>query len=140
MRAPIVVSLLLASLAGCSAQPEAMAVRTPQAQRELDRFLTGKVAGAPVSCINDSTGKDMTVVDEETLIFRDGANRLYRNDPPGGCPGAGRPGYALVFKLYGGTGLCRGQIVQVTDLQSGTFGGSCSLGDFVPYEKPRVRG
>ncbi len=140
MRAIISLSVIAAALAGCTAQPDAMAVRTPRAQQELDRFLVGKVAGAPVSCLPSYRTNDMTVVDERTILFRDGANRVYRNDPPGGCPGAGRPGNALVFKSFGGTGLCRGEIVEVRDLSAGIYGGSCSLGDFVPYETPRRRG
>jgi hypothetical protein len=137
MRALISLSLLAATLAGCSVQPDAMAVRGPRAQQELDRFLVGKVAGAPMACLPSYRSNDMTVVDERTILFRDGANRVYRNDPPGGCPGAGRPGNALVIRSFGGTGLCRGEIVQVTDLTTGSFGGSCSLGDFVPYTTPR---
>ena len=137
MRAPILILSLAATLAACSAQPDRTALRTPGAQKELDRFLVGKVAGAPVSCLPSYQARDMTIVDEQTIIFRDGANRVYRNDPPGGCPGAGRPGNTLIIRNFGGTGLCRGQIVQVADLQTGSFGGSCSLGDFVPYTTPR---
>ena len=137
MRALISLSILAATLAGCSVQPDSMAVRGPRAQQELDRYLVGKVAGAPVSCLPSFRTNDMTVVDERTILFRDGANRVYRNDPAGGCPGAGQPGYTLVIRNFGGgTGLCRGQIVQVADLQTGSFGGSCVLGDFVPFTTP----
>jgi hypothetical protein len=136
MRALISLSLFAAALAGCSVQPDSMAVRGPRAQQELDRYLVGKVAGAAVSCLPDYRTSDMTIVDEQTILFRDGANRVYRNDPPGGCSGAGRPGSTLVIRRFGGTGLCRGEIVQVADLLTGFGGGSCALGDFVPYTTP----
>ena len=137
MRTPILILSLAATVAGCSAGPNEIALRSPKAQKELDSYLVGKVAGAPVSCLPDHQTRDMTVVDEQTIIFRNGSNQVYRNDPPGGCPGAGRPGSTLIIRRFGGTGLCRGEIVQVADLQSGFSGGSCSLGDFVPYTTPK---
>ena len=137
MRAPILILSLAATLAGCSAGPNEVALRSPKAQMELDSYLVGKVAGAPLSCLPTYRSSDMTVIDDETILFRDGANRVYRNDPPGGCSGAGRPGYAMVTRQFGGTGLCRGEIVQFVDLTSGSYGGSCSLGDFVPYSTPK---
>ena len=136
MRVPILILSLAATVAGCSAGPNEVALRSPKAQKELDSYLVGKVAGAPVSCLPDHQTRDMTVVDDQTIIFRNGGGRLYRNDPPGGCPGAGRPGNALIIRRFGGTGLCRGEIVQVADLSSGFYAGSCSLGDFVPYSTP----
>jgi hypothetical protein len=134
MRALVTLPLLAATLAACGVQTQPD-VRTPRAQTELDHFLAGRTAGKPVSCINDNRTDQMTVIDENTFIFRDGS-RVYRNDPPGGCIGSGRPGNTLVFNRFGGGGLCRGEIIHVTDLTTGSFGGSCALGDFVPFDKP----
>jgi hypothetical protein len=131
MRA-LILPLLAATIAGCTAQPF-NEVRTPRAQLQLDRLLAGKVAGAPISCLPAHATRDMTVVDDQTILFRDGSNRIYRNDPRGGCPGASRAGSTLIIRQFGGSSLCSGEIVQVADLTTGFSGGSCSLGDFVPY-------
>jgi hypothetical protein len=130
------MSLLLAAgatLAGCSTAPE---VRTPQAELELSKALEGKVAQRPVSCLQTYRTGDMTVIDDGTILFRQGRT-VYRNDLNGGsCNQLGRGHYTLVTRQYG-SGLCRGDIAQVVDLTSGATVGSCSMGDFVPYTSPR---
>lgn len=129
---------VIAALAGCAAsagdQP-----RSPQAQQQLDRYLAGKVAGPPQACLATFRRDDMITIDERTILFRDGANRVYRNDPPGGCNGLGRPGIALVTRSFGTSQLCRGDIAHTADLTAGFTVGSCTLGDFVPYTTPGTR-
>jgi hypothetical protein len=131
------MSLLLAAaaiLAGCSTSPEPP--RTARAEQELSRALEGKVAQRPVSCLQTYRSGDMTVIDDGTILFRQGRT-IYRNDLNGGsCNQLGRGHYTLVTKQYG-SGLCRGDIAQVVDLTSGVTVGSCSMGDFVPYTTPR---
>lgn len=112
--------------------------RSPQAMKELDQLLAGKIAGPPQSCLPNYRANDMTVIDEHTVLFRDGAT-TWRTDIPGGCSNLGRPGYAMVTKQYGGEGLCRGQIVQVVDTSTGMTAGSCTFGDFVPFAPPPRR-
>ena len=136
MRHLILSAIALATLSACTAGPDNFQ-RSPKAQQELDRYLQGKVAGAPMTCLPNYRANDMVVIDERTILFRDGANRVYRNDIVGGCTGLGRPGTALVTRQFGGTGLCRGEIAQIVDTSTGSFVGSCSLGDFVPFTGPR---
>ena len=79
----------------------------------------------------------MIIVDDGTVVFRDSARRVYRNDFRGGsCSNLGGGHYALLTKSSG-SGLCSGDIAQVVDLSSGITFGSCVLGDFVPYTNPR---
>ena len=75
----------------------------------------------------------MTIIDDNTILFRDGRNRVYRNDPPGGCSPMGNAGYTLVTRSLTGE-MCRGDFVQVMDLRSRITAGACSLGEFIPYE------
>ena len=135
---PLLLLPVLAAIAGCAAstgdQP-----RSPQAQQQLDRYLAGKIAGKPQSCLPTFRRDDMVTIDERTILFRDGSNRVYRNDPPGGCTGLGRPGTALVTRSFGSSQLCRGDIAQTADLAAGFTIGSCTLGDFVPYTTPGSR-
>jgi hypothetical protein len=78
----------------------------------------------------------MIHVDDDTILFRSGSRRVYRNDLVGSCNGLGRGGYALVTRSFGGSGqLCRGDIAHTVDTASGMFGGSCVIGEFVPYTR-----
>lgn len=135
MRHLILSAVAVATLSACTAGPDNFQ-RSPKAQQELDRYLQGKVAGTPQSCLPNYRANDMVVIDERTILFREG-NRVWRNDIVGGCIGLGRPGTALVTRQFGGSGLCRGEIAQVVDTSIGTPVGSCALGDFVPFTAPR---
>ena len=137
MRALMTAALVTATLAGCAVNNAQQGQRSLRAQQTLDRYLVGKTAGAPRSCLPTYRSQDMIVVDDRTILFRDGSNRVWRNDPAGGCSGLGRPGTALVTRSFGGSGLCRGEIATVVDTASGFTVGSCSFGDFVPFEGPR---
>ena len=128
---PAALLIIAAASSACaaSAAPEP---RTAKAETQLTKALADKVAGPPVSCLPPHRTNDMTIIDDNTILFRDGRNRVYRNDPPGGCPPMGR-GYTLVTRSTSSQ-MCRGDIVQVVDLTSRITAGSCSLGDFIPYQ------
>lgn len=130
--ASIAIIAAAGSLASCAttSQPQA---RSADAEKELARWLDGRVAGKPQTCLPTYRAADMVTIDENTLLFRDGANRVWRNELNGPCTGLGRPGYALLTRQFG-SGLCRGEIAQVIDTSNGFVVGGCSLGDFVPYE------
>ena len=126
-----------AALAGCStAAPPP--TRTAQADAHLQRLIGGKVAGAPVSCIRRlGSSHDMVVIDDQRIAFRDGS-RVYVNDFRGGvCSRLGSGFYALLTRSYG-SGMCSGDIAEVVDTTNGITVGSCVLGDFVPYNRPRA--
>lgn len=127
-----VAALLVAAAASACASSAVSEPRTAKAELQLQKSLQGKVAGAPVKCLPSTRTGDMTIVDDNTILFRDGRNRVYRNDPLGGCSPMGRGGYTLVTRPITGQ-TCRGDIVRVVDLSSGMMAGSCSLGDFIPY-------
>jgi hypothetical protein len=141
MRSLTIASTLVlatsAALVACATPREAY-VRSPDAEKELARWLDGRVAGKPQTCLPSFRSQDMIVIDERTILFRDGSNRVWRNELNGPCSGLGRPGYALLTKQFG-TGLCRGEIAQVVDTLNGFTVGTCSLGDFVPYTGPSRR-
>lgn len=139
MRALITAALVTATLGACAIGDTQQGQRSLRAQQTLDQYLSGKVAGQPQSCLPRYRADDMVVVDDRTILYRDGSNRVWRNDPVGGCSGLGRPGTALVTRSFGGTGLCRGEIAQVVDTSAGFTVGSCSFSDFVPYTGPDRR-
>ena len=133
MRLPAAL-LVMASLAGCTAT--APQPRTVQAQQELDRYLSGRVAGKAQRCLPNYRADNMIIIDQDTVLFRDGA-RVWRSEIPGGCPGLGRSNNAIVTRQFGSGGLCGGEPFQLIDTSSNIYGGSCSFGDFVPFTRPR---
>lgn len=132
------LSVLIAAVAlgSCSTTPQ-MVANGARAEAKLQQALTGKVAGKAMDCLPTYRSADMIRVDDDTLLFRDRANRVYRNELRGSCSGIGSPSYALVTNTFGGGGrLCRGDIARVVDLAAGFTVGSCVIGEFVPYSKP----
>lgn len=135
-----VISVIVAGtiLASCSNVPPPAPVRTVEKQREFQLALQGKVAQRPISCLPSHRSGDMRTIDENTILFRDGANRVYVNNMQGGCTALASGHYALVTRSFGGSGLCRGDIAQVVDTLNGIPIGSCVFGDFTPYVRPRA--
>ena len=120
-----------AVLAACAtAPPPPTGVR---AAARLNQELGGLAPGQPVSCLPHYRADQMTVIDENTILFREAPSRIWRNEVQGVCNGLAS-GHTLVFRHTGGS-LCRGEIGEVTDLRTGVSFGSCSLGDFVPYTR-----
>ena len=78
----------------------------------LDRALAGRVAGAPVRCIDNPTNQGPEVIDSRTIIYRD-VSRLWVNHLPEACPSLSDTAILIVIPS-----------------------GYCRLGDFTPY--PRV--
>jgi len=124
--------LLIAVSASACAASAMTEPRTAKAEAKLQTALQGKVAGAPVSCLPPYRADDMTIIDDNTILFRDSSKRVYRNDPPGGCPPMGSGNYALVRRSINAQ-MCRGDIVSVVDVTNKINAGSCTLGSFIPY-------
>lgn len=133
-------SMLLAAvssalLGSCTSTP-VQEVRSPKAQRELADALAGRTPEPAVRCIPNYRSNDMQVIDDYTILFRNGRTTYVQN-PRGGCRGLGIGGYTLVTRQFGTSQLCDGDINHLTDLRTGMIGGSCVFGPFVPYTKPR---
>jgi len=129
------LTLAAAALAACSTAP-AQPTRSPQARQDLDKALAGHVPGKPVNCIPNYRSTNMQVIDDWTILFRDGRT-IYVQNPRGGCNGIGTGRFTLVTKLYGTGQLCSGDINQLVDLPTGVHGGACVFAPFIPYTKPR---
>ena len=134
-RLPVII-LAAAGLAACSANEMQPMQRSAKQEDQLRRALTGKVAQRPVDCLPTYRSSDMEVVDDHTILFHDGRNRVYLQSPRGGCSPLGSGNYTLVTTLHGSS-LCRGDISRVVDLTGGFTVGSCAMSDFIPYVTPR---
>jgi hypothetical protein len=126
----IVLGLALSS---CAGQPTT-ATRTAENQIKLDKLLAGKVAGAPITCLPNYQANDMIRIDDSTIAFKRGS-RVYVNHLRGACSNLTSGFYSLVTRSSG-QGLCRGDIAEVRDNQTGTIVGACGIGNFIPYSNP----
>lgn len=135
-----VSSLLVAGsamlLGSCSAG-YVQETRSPRAQRELASALAGRTALPPVRCLPGFRTSQMQVIDDWTILYKDGRTTYVQN-PRGGCRGLGNGAYTMVTRQFGTNQLCDGDISQLVDLRSGMNGGSCVFGPFTPYAKPRT--
>lgn len=123
-----------AAISSCStatAQPE----RTAKESAELARALEGRTAGPAQHCIPNWRASNMQIVDDWTILFKDGRT-VYVQNPRGGCTGIGNGRNTLVTRLWGTGQLCDGDISQLVDISTGMGGGACVFGPFVPYTKP----
>jgi hypothetical protein len=134
LRLSAILILGSAVLSSCSTG-QLQETRSPKAQKELEVALAGRNPGPPVRCIHNYRTNQMQVIDDWTLLFRDGRT-LYVQNPRGGCNGLGNGSRTLVTRPFGTNDLCDGDINHVVDLVAGIQAGSCVFGPFVPYTKP----
>lgn len=119
-----------AVLAACTTAPPPPTGQ--RAEARLQQQLAGLTAGQAQSCLPHYRADQMSVIDENTILFRESPSRIWRNEVEGVCNMAGTQ--TLVLRSSG-TSICRGEIAEVTDLRTGVSYGSCVLGDFVPYTR-----
>jgi hypothetical protein len=123
-----------AMLAACSTGP-VQETRSPKAQKELAEALAGLTPGPAVRCIRNYETVQMQVIDDWTILFRDGST-VYVQNPRGGCPGLGNGNRALVTRQIVTNDLCDKDFNAMVDLVSRSPGGACIFGPFVPYTRP----
>ncbi len=136
MKFRVAASLGLAALVmtSCTSTP-AQEARSPKAQKELAEALAGRTPGPPVNCLPNYRSNEMQIIDDYTILFRDGRT-VYVQNPRGGCNGLGSGAYTLVTRQFGTNQLCSGDINRVVDLRTGMGGGACVFSPFVPYTRP----
>lgn len=120
-------------LAGCSTTPS-QPERSAEAEAQLTKALAGRVAGAPIKCIPTYRANDMDIIDDWTILFKDGGT-IYVQNPRGGCPGIANHRNVLVSRPMPSNQLCSGDIQHLFDPVSRIGGGACVFSDFVPYTK-----
>jgi hypothetical protein len=98
--------------------------------------LAGRIAGTPSECIQLRATDGPTIVDEHTILYREGAGRrIWKTGPVGACPSL-RPLNTLIVEVYGGQ-LCRNDRFRVLEPGVSIPSGYCRFGAFTPYVKPR---
>jgi hypothetical protein len=100
--------------------------------KQLEKELKGKVAGKPVSCIPMSRSDSPIRISDDMLLYRVSGKLVYQNLLRGACSGLARRDDIMVTETFGGQN-CRGDLIRLVDPYSGINGGTCVLGDFIPY-------
>lgn len=127
----LLLGLCSLAIAGCAVgEPRP---RSARAEAALDKALAGRVAGTPRSCISLTEIRSSRIIDGRTILFEGNGGTVWRNDPPGGCPGL-YPGRTIVTRSAL-TQHCRNDIFRIVDLPAQMTIASCGFGDFVPYRK-----
>jgi len=111
----------------------AVAAVGPENDRQFQRLIADKVAQPPTDCMPYQRSRDMIVLDQNTVVFKNGMQRVYLAHLSSGCNNLGGPGpYALVTRQTTGS-LCHGDIADVVDTMAHITVGSCTFDNFVPY-------
>ena len=98
-----------------------------------DDPLAGRVAEAPVQCIDPSFANGPQITDQGTIIYRPTGKRLYVTTPIGPCPSL-RPFTTLIVERFGSQ-QCRNDRFRVLEPTSRIPGPFCRFGSFVPWVK-----
>ena len=135
MRKTIAICLTaaLAVAAGTAAISQTGDRATERDLKLMDSWLAGKRPGRPASCIPLRQIRSTYYIGGRTILYRMRNGTVYRNEPPGGCPGLNSN---LALETRNPTGLlCRGEIAFVRDYSQGYSPGACAMGEFVPFRK-----
>src|SRR6478735_8919753 len=121
-----VLALVVAGLTLGGAADAAQSRSARDGELRLTRMLAGRVAGAPVSCIDTTNNTyDMIVVDEVGVVYDTGVTE----------PDKLRWTDRIEFVRTNGQRLCTSDKVWTFDRNTGLSTGSVQLGDFVPYTR-----
>lgn len=123
----------LLAAAAFAAAP-ALAQQAPD-QDPLQKAVAGRVAGAPVNCIPLRSIRSSKIIDGRAIIYEVGST-LYVNTPRAGASDL-RHDPILVTNTHSSQ-LCSIDTVKLIDRGSQFSRGFVSLGEFVPYTKPRA--
>ena len=123
-------------LAGCGEVESKPVPLTEKQQMRLDKELAGRVDGEPRNCISGHGNDGLVRISDSQLLYKPGGRTVYLNTLRSSCPGLARDNDIIVTQSYSGQ-LCSGDLVKLVDRMSGMPGPFCSLGEFVPYSKPK---
>jgi len=112
------------------AATDAPAPLSPQAQKEL----SGRTAGAPVSCVQLSRISSTRIVDATAIIYKESSRLWYVNQPDNGRCTLLRPNRVLITTTTTSQ-LCGNDLVTIAEASSPITYGACGLSRFIPYTK-----
>lgn len=120
--------------ASCSADVATAPVRDARAEARLALLLGDKVQGATRSCISRRDAERQEIIDETTIIYRTGGDRVIRSNIAPACSGLDR--HSTMIRRSTATDICAGEIFEVRDAGTQFPRGSCTFGEFTEYRRP----
>lgn len=105
---------------------------TRRESRELNDILVGRKAGEARQCISIQRVRRSTRFGDDILIYEMRSGDILVNRTRNGCRDVGNA--SLITKTNGDR-LCRGQIFEVRDFETGITLSNCAYGDFVEYNQ-----
>lgn len=130
---PIILTILSAAV--LAAAPAATAREKIDPEAKLAKLLEGRVAGKPQDCISLFNARSSEIIDKTAIVYKSGST-YWVNRPRGGASSLDDDDI-LVTKLTGNQ-LCSIDPVQLHDRTSHMYSGFVSLGEFVPYRRPKA--
>jgi hypothetical protein len=104
-------------------------------EAELARAIAGRVAEAPVDCIDLNRVRSSRVITDTAIIY-DMGGVLYVNRPTNGAEELNQ--WDTMVTRTPSTRLCSVDTVTMVDQGSHSFRGVVFLGEFVPYRRVRT--
>jgi hypothetical protein len=132
---PVLLFAILGLCAGGLAAEAATQGPATRSYARAEALLAGRTAGTPVSCVSQRLLRSNRSLQDGSILFEANNGIVYVNRPDAGCPDLNN-GRILVTRTPSGQ-LCSGDIVTVREPSGGPEVGSCGLGEFVPYPRPR---
>lgn len=129
---PLIATIIAA--AAIAVTPAASAREKLTGEEQLAKLLGDRVAGEPQDCIPLSTARSSTIIDGTAIVYRVGST-MWVNRPKGGAESLDDDDI-LVTKTIGSQ-LCSIDAIQLVDRTSHMYSGFVSLGEFVPYRRPK---
>src|SRR4051812_37206743 len=102
--------------------------------KDLDKALAGRVAGAPTDCIDNAMAEGPQIIDERTILYRSGRH-VYVNTLEAACPSLDWD-KVLIVEIHGSQ-ICRNDHFRVLARGTTIPGPTCLFSKFVPYDKPK---
>ncbi len=128
-------AIALATATALLAVPTALTAKPKlTGEEQLAKIIGDRVPGEPVSCISHSQTRDMTVINNTALVYRNGGT-IYVNRPNN--PEDLDDDDILVTKIHGSQ-FCDLDIVQTYDRSGRFWNGFVDLGEFVPYRRVKT--
>lgn len=116
-----------------TASAEAAPPMTKGEQR-LAKLLEGRVAGAPVDCIQTARNQRMQTIDGTAYVYGSGKTIYVQRTRN---PASINNNDALVMQRFSGTQLCRQEFITTIDRFLGFFTGAVFFEDFIPYTREK---
>jgi hypothetical protein len=136
MRHALPIMLAAALIAGGASARDSKPPKTnPKGEAELAKLLDGRVAGKPVNCISMSNSQQSQVFDGTAIVYQSTGRTVYVNRPKIGADSLDNDDI-LVTRTWGSQ-LCNLDQVRLIDRLSQFPRSFVSLGEFVPYTKPK---